>query len=63
MLARRTRTSTRKGLLLVRKAQATAATAVRRRFLDPLESDEARILATVFARLLSTQDSGRKKAP
>ena len=50
---------TRKGLALVRKAQATA---VRRRFLDPLESDEARILATVFARLLNTQDTGSKSA-
>ena len=53
---------TRKGLALVRKAQATAATAVRRRFLDPLERDEARILATVFARLLDTQDTGSKSA-
>lgn len=46
---------TRKGVLLVRKAQATAAAAVRRRFLDPLESDEACILASFFARLLSTE--------
>jgi DNA-binding MarR family transcriptional regulator len=44
---------TRKGLLLVRKAQATAAAAVRRRFLDPLEGDEVRALAGVFAVLLS----------
>jgi DNA-binding MarR family transcriptional regulator len=45
---------TRKGFVLVRKAQATAAAAVRRRFLDPLEDDEARILASVFARLVNT---------
>jgi DNA-binding MarR family transcriptional regulator len=45
---------TRKGLLLVRKAQATAAAAVRRRFLDPLESEEVCVLATVFALLLNT---------
>lgn len=53
---------TRKGLLLVRKAQATAAAAVRRRFLDPLESDDVRVFASVFARLLSTQDAGSKPA-
>ena len=53
---------TRKGLLLVRKAQATAAAAVRRRFLDPLESDEARILARVFARLQNTRNSKSEKA-
>jgi DNA-binding MarR family transcriptional regulator len=47
---------TRKGLMLVRKAQATAAAAIRRRFLDPLESDEAQVLARVFARLQHTQD-------
>jgi DNA-binding MarR family transcriptional regulator len=47
---------TRKGLLLVRKAQATAAAAIRRRFLDPLENDEAETLARVFARLQKTQD-------
>jgi DNA-binding MarR family transcriptional regulator len=53
---------TRKGVLLVRKAQATAAAAVRRRFLDPLESDEARILATVFARLANTEATGSTRA-
>jgi DNA-binding MarR family transcriptional regulator len=48
---------TRKGFLLVRKAQATAAAAIRRRFLDPLENDEAETLARVFARLQHTQDA------
>jgi DNA-binding MarR family transcriptional regulator len=53
---------TRKGLLLVRKAQATAAAAIRRRFLDPLEADEAETLARVFARLQKTQDSKSEEA-
>ena len=52
---------TRKGLVLVRKAQATAAAAIRRRFLDPLEDDEAQILARVFARL-QAQDSKSDEA-
>jgi DNA-binding MarR family transcriptional regulator len=51
---------TRKGLLLVRKAQATAAAAIRRRFLDPLETDEAEILARVLARLQKTQDESEE---
>jgi DNA-binding MarR family transcriptional regulator len=53
---------TRKGLLLVRKAQSTAAAAIRRRFLDPLEADEAETLARVFARLQKTQDSKSEEA-
>jgi DNA-binding MarR family transcriptional regulator len=53
---------TRKGFLLVRKAQATAAAAVRRGFLDPLEDDEARILAGVFARLVTTHATEREAA-
>jgi DNA-binding MarR family transcriptional regulator len=53
---------TRKGLVLVRKAQASAAAVIRRRFLDPLESGEARILASVFARLMSTEETGSKNA-
>jgi DNA-binding MarR family transcriptional regulator len=51
---------TRKGLLLVRKAQATAAAAIRRRFLDPLENDEAETLARVFARLQETEDESEE---
>jgi DNA-binding MarR family transcriptional regulator len=53
---------TRKGLLLVRKAQATAAAAIRRRFLDPLENDEAETLARVFTRLQKTQDETSEDA-